>query len=37
VGPVTRAVLDDTVGNLIQIYQVGDPSPQPEAAKDDRG
>ena len=25
VGPVTRAVLDDTVGNLIQIYQVVGP------------
>ena len=24
-GPVTRAVLDDTVGNLILIYQVAGP------------
>ncbi len=31
VGPVTRAVLDDTVGNLIQIYQVQEPARPPEA------
>lgn len=30
VGPVTRAVLDDTVGNLIQIYQVEEPARTPE-------
>ncbi len=28
VGPVTRAVLDDTVGNLVLIYQVSEP-PRP--------
>lgn len=31
VGPVTRAVLDDTVGNLVLIYQVSEP-PRPAEA-----
>ncbi len=31
VGPVTRAVLDDTVGNLILLYQVAEP-PRPAEA-----
>ncbi len=31
VGPVTRAVFDDTVGNLILLYQVAEPSRPAEA------